>query len=122
MERWRPSVVVTKHEQFLLERLEKKRKLFGFLRRYRHDIFDDEFQAELDTYRDTGARKEVPPAQMAMALLLRGYFGLSDRDACRDGRHGPAVADSARCVIGADPTPSYQRGLPLPLPLPAITG
>ncbi len=83
MERWRPSVMVTKQEQFLLKRLEKKRKLFGFLRRHRHEIFDDEFQAELEAmYRGTGAGKEpVPPAQMAMALLLQGYLGLSDWDA-----------------------------------------
>jgi len=33
-------------------------------------------------YRDTGAGKDpVPPAQMAMALLLQGYLGLSDGDA-----------------------------------------
>src|SRR6266542_1660851 len=33
MERWRPSQTVTKQEQFILKRLEKKRKLFGFLRK-----------------------------------------------------------------------------------------
>lgn len=83
MERWRPSVRETKLEQMLLKRLEKKRKLFGFLRRHRHEIFDEEFQAELETmYRDTGAGKEpVPPAMMGMALLLQGYLGLSDWDA-----------------------------------------
>src|SRR6266540_190828 len=59
MERWRPSQVFTKQEQFILKRLEKKRKLFGFLRKHRHEIFDDKFQAELEAmYRDTGAGKE----------------------------------------------------------------
>ena len=55
----------------------------GFLRHHRHELFDDEFQAELETmYRDTGAGSDpVPPAQMAMALLLQGYLGLSDADA-----------------------------------------
>src|SRR6266568_1347293 len=83
MERWRPSRTFTKQEQFILKRLEKKRKLFGFLRKHRHEIFDDEFQAELESmYRDTGAGSEpVPPAQLAMALLLKGYLGLSDADA-----------------------------------------
>jgi len=83
MERWRPSMGLTKLEQALLKRLEKKRKLFGFLRRHRHEIFDDEFQAELEAmYRDTGAGKDpVAPAMMAMALLLQGYLGLSDWDA-----------------------------------------
>jgi hypothetical protein len=83
MERWRPSQAVTKQEQFILKRLEKKRKLFGFLRRHRHQIFDGEFQAKLEAmYRDTGAGKEpVPPAMLAMALVLQGYLGMSDSDA-----------------------------------------
>src|SRR6266496_2873841 len=83
MERWRPSQEATRQEQFILKRLEKKRKLFGFLRKHRHEIFSDEFQAELEAmYRDTGAGKEpVPPALLAMALVLQGYLGMSDSDA-----------------------------------------
>jgi DDE family transposase/transposase-like protein DUF772 len=82
MERWRPSGTVTRQEQFILKRLEKRRKLFAFLRLHRHEIFDDAFQAELESmYRDTGAGKDpVPPALMAMALVLQGYLGLSDYD------------------------------------------
>src|SRR5512141_1638640 len=74
MERWYPKREATRQEQFILKRLETKRKLFGFLRRHRHEIFDDEFQAELESmYRDTGAGSDpVPPAQLAMALLLQG--------------------------------------------------
>jgi hypothetical protein len=82
MERWHPKRETTRQEQFILKRLERKRKLFAFLRNHRHEIFDDDFQGELDAmYRDTGAGKEpVPPAMMAMALLLQGYLGLSDWD------------------------------------------
>jgi hypothetical protein len=59
------------------------RKLFGFLRMHRHELFDDTFQAELlGMYRGTGAGKEpVPPAQLAMATLLQGYAGVSDAEA-----------------------------------------
>ncbi len=83
MEKWEPKGAVTKGEAFILKRLEKKRKLFGFLRRHRHEIFDDAFQLELETmYRDTGAGSEpVPPALMAMAVIVQGYLGLSDADA-----------------------------------------
>ncbi len=83
MERWRPSAAVTRQEQFILKRLEKRRKLFGFLRRHRLEIFDDAFQAELESmYRESGAGKEpVPPALLAMALVLQGYLGMSDFDA-----------------------------------------
>ncbi len=82
MERWRPKRETTRQEQFILKRIEKKRKLFGFLRHH-HELFDDDFQAELESmYRDTGAGSDpVPPAQTAMALLLQGYLGLSDADA-----------------------------------------
>lgn len=82
MERWKPAQAVTRQEQFILKRLEKKRKLFAFLRLHRHEIFDDAFQAELESmYRDTGAGKEpVSPALLAMALVLQGYLGMSDSD------------------------------------------
>jgi hypothetical protein len=83
MERWHPKREATRQEQFILKRLETKRKLFGFLRRHRHELFDEALQAELESmYRTTGAGSEpVPPAQLAMALLLQGYLGLSDSDA-----------------------------------------
>ncbi len=57
--RWRPATKVTKKEEFLLKRLTRTKKLFGFLREVRRELFDDEFQAELETmYRDTGAGRE----------------------------------------------------------------
>src|SRR5829696_5413765 len=81
--RWRPTVEQTKQEQWLMKRLVRTGKLFGFLREHRHELFDEAFQAELDTaYRDTGAGREpVPPALMAMAILLQAYEGASDAKA-----------------------------------------
>jgi len=69
IERWTPSRTVTKQEEFLLKRLTRTKKLFGFLRRHRHELFDAAFQDELAAmYRDTGAGREpVNPALMAMA-------------------------------------------------------
>lgn len=66
-----------------MKRLVRTGKLFGFLREHRHELFDDAFQAELDAaYRDTGAgRAPVPPALMAMAILLQAYEGASDAKA-----------------------------------------
>jgi hypothetical protein len=83
MKRWAPSTTVSKKEVFLLKRLGRTKKLFGFLREVRHELFDEEFQAELETmYRDTGAGKQaVPPALMAMAVLLQAYAGASDAEA-----------------------------------------
>ena len=41
MERWNPKRETTRQEEFLLKRLHRTRKLFGFLRRHRHELFDD---------------------------------------------------------------------------------
>ncbi len=81
--KWNPSRACSPQEEFLLKRLTRVRKLFGFLREWRHELFDDEFQQELEAmYRDTGAGKPpVPPAMMAMAVLLQGYVGASDAEA-----------------------------------------
>ena len=83
IERWRPRAPYTKQEELLLRRLRRTRKLFAFLRDHRRELFDDEFQAELETmYRDTGAGKDpVPPALLAMVSLLQAYLGVSDAEA-----------------------------------------
>lgn len=81
--RWYPPEEPTAVEEQLLKRLERVKKLFGFLRRHRHEIFDESFQDELaDMYRDTGAGKPpVPPALLAMVVLLQSYTGASDAEA-----------------------------------------
>jgi hypothetical protein len=83
MERWGPKRERTRQEEFLLKRLHRTRKLFGFLRRHRHELFDDGFQAELESmYRNTGAGDApVPPALLAMVVLLQSYLGTSDAEA-----------------------------------------
>lgn len=83
MKRWQPRVEPTKKEQFILKRLKRTRKLFGFLRHHRHELFDEAFQDELELmYRDTGAGEEpVPPALLCMATIVQGYLGVSDAEA-----------------------------------------
>lgn len=80
---WRPREAATRQELALLKRVGRTRRLFAFLRTYRMLIFDDAFQAELEgMYRQTGAGlPPVPPAQMAMAVILQGYLGVSDAEA-----------------------------------------
>ncbi len=80
--RWTPAVAPTRQEQFILKRLGRVRKLLGFLRLHRHELFDDAFQDELAAmYRTTGAGKQArPPALMAMAMLVQGYLGISDAE------------------------------------------
>ena len=81
--RWNPPVALSRQEQFLMKRLDRVRKLFGFLRLHRHELFDEAFQQELEgMYRNTNAGKvPVAPAQLAMTILLQGYVGASDAEA-----------------------------------------
>jgi len=83
IERWNPSRSTTAQEKALLSRLGRHRKLFGFLRERRHELFDEAFSEELEgMYRSTGAGKEpVCPGLMAMAVLLQGYDKVSDAEA-----------------------------------------
>jgi len=83
MERWKPPVATTKQEDMLLKRLTRVRALFGFLRRHRHELFDDTFQEQLEAvYRDNGAGEEpITPALLCMVMLLQGYVGASDAEA-----------------------------------------
>jgi hypothetical protein len=81
--RWQPKREYSKQEQFLMKRLTRTRRLFGFLRELRHELFDDEFQAQLESmYRSSGAGKPPhPPALLAMVVLLQAYHGISDAEA-----------------------------------------
>jgi len=83
MERWSPRVELSKQEKLIMKRLNRVRALFGFLRVKRSELFNDEFQQQLEAmYRDNGAGEEAhPPAMMCMVLLLQGYVGASDAEA-----------------------------------------
>ena len=83
MERWKPPIELSPQEKMLMKRLVRVRALFGFLRVHRQELFDDEFQEQLESmYRTTGAGDPPnKPAQMCMAVLLQGYVGASDAEA-----------------------------------------
>jgi len=58
----------------------RRAKLFVFLREHRHELFDEQFQAELaEAYADKPkGQPPVPPAQLALATILQAYTGASD--------------------------------------------
>jgi hypothetical protein len=78
---WNPPKELTRREQRMLKR--RTKKLFGFLREHRHELFDDAFQRELASmYRETGEGKSpVAPALLAMVTLLQAYTGAPDAEA-----------------------------------------
>src|ERR1017187_9073584 len=71
---WRPPA-----EQVVIK-AGRRAKLFVFLRLHRHELFDEEFQAELaEAYADRPkGQPPVPPAQLALATILQAYTGVSD--------------------------------------------
>lgn len=112
MKRWTPQVRCSEREERLLKLAGKSRKLLVFLRERRHEIFDEEFQTELESmYRDSGQGEEAqPPALLCMAMLLQGYLQVSDAEAVR-----LSATDACwRMVLGTLPEkgdePAFSQG------------
>jgi transposase len=76
---WNPPVELSPLETTIIKRI-RRAKLFIFLRRHRHTIFDAAFQAELATlYKDSPlGQPPIPPAQLALATILQAYMRVSD--------------------------------------------
>lgn len=79
---WSPPVELSPAEARFLSRL-RNGKLFAFLREIRHDLFDAAAQQPLiDSYPTRSSGKDpVPPAQLAMVLVLQGALHVSDEEA-----------------------------------------
>ena len=76
---WRPPVEPSPAELAVIKAV-RRAKLFVFLRQHRHELFDEEFQAELaQAYADSPkGQPPVPPARLALATVLQAYAGVSD--------------------------------------------
>ena len=76
---WNPPVEPSPAEQAVIKAVRRAR-LFVFLREHRHELFDEQFQAELAAaYADSPkGQPPVPPAQLALATILQAYTGVSD--------------------------------------------
>jgi len=76
---WRPPVEPSPAELAVVKAV-RRAKLFVFVREYRHELFDEQFQAELaQAYVDSPkGQPPVPPAQLALATILQAYTGVSD--------------------------------------------
>ena len=79
--RWEIPAELSAAEQKLVKRMRRASRFFVFLRKVRHELFDDAFQDELAQVYKPRGQKPVPPAMLAMVTLLQAYKGVSDRDA-----------------------------------------
>src|SRR5215469_16344470 len=76
---WHPSVALSAQEGQIVARI-RRAKLFVFLRQHRHELFDESLQQELaNLYRPSKqGHPPIAPAQLALAIILQGYTGVSD--------------------------------------------
>jgi IS5 family transposase len=81
MEIWKPAVELSRSEQLVVKRCEKRR-VFVFLRELRHKIFDEAMQQKLWAAYSAVARgrERVPPAQLGLAMLLQAALRVPDHE------------------------------------------
>jgi Transposase DDE domain/Transposase domain (DUF772) len=79
---WQPPIELSPKESTVVKRI-RKAKLFVFLRQIRHELFDSDFQLELaKIFKDSSVGlSPVPPAQLALFIILQAYTGVSDDEA-----------------------------------------
>jgi len=79
---WRPAVELSETERTIVKQI-RRAKLFVWLREHRHELFDEEFQAELGGAYPEGSMGQPPvsPALLALATILQAYTGSSDDEA-----------------------------------------
>src|SRR4028118_1753555 len=100
---WHPPIELSDPESLIIKRI-KRAKLFTFLRLNRSLIFNNEFQEELATiFKDsTVGHSPVPPAQLALAIILQAYLGISDDEVIEEmmmDQRWQLVLDCLNCEI-----------------------
>lgn len=79
---WNPPADLSEREMLIVRRC-KKRLLFVFFRNHRDELFDEVTQEKLLAAYDAVPRGKdaVPPAQMALAMLMQAAFDVPDHEA-----------------------------------------
>jgi hypothetical protein len=79
--RWDPPVALSAAELRIVKLLKRIGTFYVFLREFRHELFDAEFQAELAAAYAPRGTAPLPPAFLAMVTLLQAYDQTGDADA-----------------------------------------
>src|ERR687888_423119 len=79
--RWICPTELTPDEARVAQMLHRIGKFYVFLRTIRHELFDEAFQAELAAVYQPRGTAPVPPALLAMVLLLQAYDQVGDAEA-----------------------------------------
>ena len=115
---WHPPIELSDPESLIIKRI-KRAKLFTFLRLNRSLIFNNEFQEELATiFKDsTVGQGPVPPAQLALAIILQAYLGISDDEVIEEmmmDQRWQLVLDCLNCEtppLGKATLVRFRKGL-----------
>ncbi len=96
-------IIGTKKEEKIVK-LIKRAKLFVFLREIRHLLCDEEFQEELSKMYAEAEKGHppVPPAQLALTVILQAYTKASDAEAIEAltmDRRWQLVLDCLDCEV-----------------------
>jgi hypothetical protein len=76
--RWTCPTALSADEAAVAEMLHRIGKFYVFLREIRAELFDDAFQAELAAIYQPRGTAPVPPALLAMVMLLQAYDQVGD--------------------------------------------
>jgi hypothetical protein len=79
--RWTCPTELSADEATVAELLHRIGKFYVFLREIRAELFDEAFQAELATIYQPRGTAPVPPALLAMVMLLQAYDQVGDAEA-----------------------------------------
>ena len=79
--RWSVPEPLNADEVQVARDLQRIGKFYVFLRTIRHELFDEAFQAELAAGYQPRGTAPVPPALLAMVLLLQAYDQVGDAEA-----------------------------------------
>lgn len=110
--RWNPPIALTPEEESVANRC-KAKKLFVFLRKHRHELFDEEFQSGLAAMygnQPPGGSDVVPPALLAAVTILQAAFNTSDADAVEEAAMNRRWQLVLGC-LGAEEAPFSQGTL-----------
>src|SRR5215203_721792 len=105
--RWTVPTTLTADEARIARDLHRIGKFYVFLRAIRHELFDEAFQAELAAVYQPRGTAPVPPALLAMVLLLQAYDQVGDADAVVTARMDLRWQLVLGC-LGADKAPFSQ--------------
>jgi hypothetical protein len=101
---------LTAAEATLVGKLQRSGKFYVFLRTIRSELFDEAFQGQLAAvYRPRGTRP-IPPALLAMVLLLQGFDQVGDAEAVENATVDLRWQLVLGC-LGADRAPFSQGAL-----------